>query len=258
MYEKITYRVESHAAIIGFHIPEDGNRIGLAAMTEIMDAIHEADKDGHVSCIILTGEGEWFCLGGRIDGFPTGYSIDQKKYSDAMVGMLKCIQNADKPVIAAVNGPAYAGGFMVVESCDLAIASSKASFGLTELVNTGNYPVIALAVNGRSVPKKRLFEMILTGNPVTAETACSWNLINEVTEPGNELNRALEYAELISKRSGIAMAFGRQTFYEMAELSPRQAMEYAIPALMSFLTYEDVKEGALAAKENREPNYTGR
>lgn len=257
-YTKITYRVEQKAAVIGFHIPEDGNRIGLTAMTEFMDALDRANSDPEVYSVIITGEGEVFCLGGRIDGFPVGYAMDQKRYSDAMVNMLKHIYQSEKPVIAAINGNAFAGGFMVVESCDLAVASSEAKFCLSELVATGNYPVIALAVNGRSVPKKRLFEIILTGEAITADTACRWNLINAVTEPDKVMEKAFSYAEIISHRSPVAMAFGRKAYHEMMELTPQQAMDYAKPALLSFLAFEDVKEGALAAKEGRQPVYTGK
>lgn len=257
-YTKITYRVERSAAIIGFDIPEDGNRVGLVAMTEVMAAMDVANKDPQVKSIVLTGEGEVFCLGGRIDGFPVGYAMDQKEYSDAMVDMLKHIYKSKKPVIAAINGNAFAGGFMIVESCDLAIASSNAKFCLSELVATGNYPVIALAVNGRSVPKKRLFEIILTGEPITAQTANDWNLINCVVDPDKVMEKTLEYADIIAERSPVAMAFGRQTYYQMAELTPQTAMEYAKPALLSFLAMEDVKEGALAAKEGRKPNYIGK
>lgn len=257
-YTKITYKIVDAAAVIGFDIPEDGNRIGLVAMKEIMAAMDEANQDEKAHSIILTGEGEVFCLGGRIDGFPVGYAMDQKEYSDAMVAMLKHIYASKKPVIAAVNGNAFAGGFMVVESCDLAIASDEAQFGLTELVATGNYPVIALAVNGRSVPKKRLFEMILTGSPVSAVTAADWNLINCVVPKEDVLKKALEYAAIIADRSPVALAFGRQTYYQMLELTPQMAMEYAKPALLSFLAMEDVKEGALAAKEGRKPNYIGK
>lgn len=257
-YTKITFRVERSSAIIGFHIPEDGNRIGLVAMTEVMDAMREANHNPEIKSIILTGEGEVFCLGGRVDGFPNGFAMDQKDYSDAMVQMLKNIYLSKKPVIAAINGDAFAGGFMVVESCDLAVASTEAKFCLSELVATGNYPMIALAVNGKSVPKKRLFDIILTGNPITAETAEKWNLINCVVPPSQVMEKALTYGDIIAKRSPVAVAYGRQTYYQMAELTPQISMDYAKAAMLGFLALEDVKEGALAAKEGREPNYIGK
>lgn len=257
-YQQILYRVEQAAAVIQFNILEDGNRIGLRAMSETMDAMEKANRNPDVKAIVLTGNGDVFCLGGRIDGFPEGETMEQKKYSDAMVNLLKSIYSSPKTVIAAVNGNAFAGGFMLVESCDLAIASPEAEFGLLELAATGNYPVIALAVNGRSIPKKRLFEMVLTGKGISARTAEQWNLINCVAEPGKLMEKVMEYVEVIASRSPVAVAFGRQTYYQMAELTPKNAMEYAKPALLSFLALEDVKEGALAAKEGRAPVYKGK
>jgi len=257
-YQKILYEVKNSAAIITFNIPENGNRLDLAAVTEVMDALAEANRDGNVRSVILTGAGEVFCLGGKIDGFPVGYAMDQKEYSDGMVEMLKAIYASAKPVIAAVNGNAFAGGFMMTECCDLAVASEKAQFCLTELVATGNYPMIALAVNGRSVPKKRLFEIILSGKPISAEKAESWNLINEVVPEGEVLEAALKYADIIAQRSAVAVMIGRQTYYDMVELTPSAALAYSKPALLSLLAMADVKEGALAAREGREPNYIGK
>ena len=257
-YQRILTEKRGKAAIIRFNIPENGNRVDRLACDEIGAAIAEANADAEVRAIVLTGVGEVFCLGGKIDGFPVGYAMDQKVYCDSMVDMLKAVYRSAKPVIAAINGNAFAGGFMIVEACDLAIAAEDASFCLTELVATGNFPMIALAVNGRSVPKKRLFEIIFTGKPVSAATAESWNLINEVVPTEQVLDRALEYADLIASRSGVAIMCGRQTYYKMTELTPESAMDYAKPALMAMLAMEDVKEGAFAAREGREPNYTGK
>ena len=244
--------------VITFNIPENGNRLDLLACQEIMAAMEEANANPLIRSIILTGAGDVFCLGGKIDGFPVGYAMDQKEYSDGMVEMLKAIYKSRKPVIAAVNGNAFAGGFMMTECCDLAIAADNAEFCLTELVATGNYPMIALAVNGKSVPKKRLFEIILTGKPVTARLAESWNLINCVVPAEQVLNKALEYGDVIASRSDVAVMIGRQTYYEMAELTPSAALAYSKPALLSLLAMDDVKEGALAVKEGRAPNYIGK
>lgn len=257
-YSRIRYEKKRAAAIITFNIPENGNRLDLAACLEIINALDAAAQQADVKAIILTGAGNVFCLGGKIDGFPVGFAMDQKLYSDGMVEMLKAIYKSPKPVIAAVNGNAFAGGFMMTECCDLAIAADGARFSLTELVATGNFPMIALAVNGRSVPKKRLFEIIFTGKPITAKTAEKWNLINDVVPAEKVLEKACEYADIIASRNAVAVMIGRQTYYEMAELTPAASLSYAKPALLSLLAMEDVKEGAIAAKENRAPVYKGK
>lgn len=257
-YQRILAERKRAAAIITFNIPENGNRLDLLACQEIMNAFDEANKDPEIRAIILTGAGEVFCLGGKIDGFPVGYAMDQKEYSDGMVEMLRSIYRSAKPVIAAVNGNAFAGGFMMTECCDLAVAAEGVQFCLTELVATGNFPMIALAVNGKSVPKKRLFEIIFTGKPVDAGTAEKWNLINDVVPAGQVLEKALEYVDVIASRSAVAVMIGRQTYYEMTELTPDVALSYSKPALLSLLAMADVKEGALAAREGRSPDYIGK
>ena len=257
-YKRIILSTMGKAAVITFNIPDNGNRLDLSAVNEIIEAIETSNSNDDIRSIILTGAGDVFCLGGQIDGFPVGYAMDQKEYSDGMVEMLKAIRNSAKPVIAAVNGNAFAGGFMMTECCDLAVASEDAEFCLTELVATGNFPMIALAVNGKSVAKKRLFETIFFGKRIPAATAESWNLINETVPADSVLDTALKYAEIIASRSAVAIVIGRQTYYEMEELTPLAALSYSKPALLSLLAMEDVKEGAKAAKEGRTAKFIGK
>lgn len=256
-YQCIVYTKEESAAIIRLNMPGTGNRIGLLAVTEIQDAMKAANADNAVKSIILTGTGEYFCAGGAIDGFPDGYAMDQRDYSDGTVDFQKAIYHSEKPIIAAVNGNAFAGGLTVVEGCDLAVASSEAKFGLSEL-NHGNFPMIALAVNGKWIPKKRLFEMIYTGEPIDAETARQWNMVNKVVPPEKVMEAALAYAKVLASRSSVAMKVGRQTYYDMVDMPLSSAMIHAKVALLSLLAMEDVQESQRAKNENREPKWIGK
>lgn len=256
-FDCIVYTKQDHAAIIRLNMPETGNRIGLKAVTEVQQAMKIANADDEVKSIILTGTGEYFCAGGAIDGFPDGYAMDQRDYSDGTVDFQKAIYHSEKPMIAAINGKAFAGGLTVVEGCDLAVASSEAQFGLSELSH-GNFPMIALAVNGKWLPKKRLFEMIYTSTPIDAETALEWNMINKVVEPDKVMDAALEYARILSTKSSVAMKVGRQTYYDMVDMPLSSAMIHAKAALLSLLAMEDVQESGRAKNENRDPKWIGK
>jgi len=256
-YQCIVYTKEESAAIIRLNMPDSGNRIGLLAVTEIQDAMKAANADDEVKSIIITGTGEYFCAGGAIDGFPDGYAMDQRDYSDGTVDFQKALYHSEKPIIAAVNGNAFAGGLTVVEGCDLAVASSEAKFGLSELSH-GNFPMIALAVNGKWIPKKRLFDMIYTSTPIDAETAEQWNMINKVVPPEKVMEAALDYARILSKKSSVAMKIGRQTYYDMVDMPLSSAMIHAKAALLSLLAMEDVQESGRAKNEHREPKWIGK
>ena len=256
-YECIVFTKEETAAIIRLNMPETGNRIGLKAVTEIQEAMKDADQDPGIKSIILTGTGEYFCAGGAIDGFPDGYAMDQRDYSDGTVDFQNAIYHCGKPIIAAINGKAFAGGLTVVEGCDLAVAASNAQFGLSELSH-GNFPMIALAVNGKWIPKKRLFEMIYTSEPIDAQTALSWNMINKVVEPEKVMEAALEYAGILSTKSSVAMKVGRQTYYDMVDMPLSSAMIHAKAALLSLLAMEDVQESGRAKNEGRNPEWIGK
>lgn len=256
-FDCIVYTKQENAAVIRLNMPETGNRIGLKAVTEIQEAMNMANADPEIKSIILTGTGEYFCAGGAIDGFPDGYAMDQRDYSDGTVDFQKAIYKSGKPLIAAINGKAFAGGLTVVEGCDLAVASTESQFGLSELSH-GNFPMIALAVNGKWLPKKRLFEMIYTSEPIDAQTALEWNMINKVVAPDRVMEAALEYARILGTKSSVAMKVGRQTYYDMVDMPLSSAMIHAKAALLSLLAMEDVQESGRAKNENRNPNWIGK
>ena len=144
-----------------------------------------------------------------------------------------------------------------MEGCDLAVASEEAEFGLSELSH-GNFPMIALAVNGKWIPKKRLFEMIYLSKPIDAKTAEQWNMINKVVSKERVMEEALKLAEIIGIKSKVAIKVGRQTYYDMVDMPLSSAMVHAKAALLGLLAMEDVTESEHAKRENREPRWIGK
>ena len=121
MYQCIEYQKKNKVAIIAIDQVQDNNRVNRETLSEMIDALHDAQADSAIAAIIITGKGDFFCTGGRMNGFPDGLTMDVKGFADAFSNLQMEIYKCSKPVIAAVNGNAVAGGFCIMESCDIAI-----------------------------------------------------------------------------------------------------------------------------------------
>ncbi|MDR1744458.1 MAG: enoyl-CoA hydratase/isomerase family protein, partial [Planctomycetota bacterium] len=243
-------------AIIAINRPEDNNRVNSDACDELVAAFRSADKDAAVHAVVLTGRNGTFCEGGRIDGYPGGTVMTKKRFANAYLGVQRAIWDAAKPVIAAVNGKALAGGFALVECCDLAIAGEGSSFGLPEL-RRGNFPMLALANMQKGLPKKKLFEIVYRGSILDAATAKEWDLVNLVVPDGRVLDTAVEWAADIAEQSLVAASFGREAYYKMINMDYIGSLEYAKNALIALTSTEDSQEVDRALREGRKPEFKG-
>lgn len=255
-YETMLVEKKDGIGYVFFNNPEYKNRIGRREGREMIAAIQEADEDPEIKVIILAGKGEYFCSGGKIDGFPDGRLVDQRAYGDVILNTTKAIHNVHKPIIAAVETDAVAGGFMYMDACDLAIVGEESKFGLPE-IKRGYFPMIALATLQRSVPKKRLLYMAYTGTLVDAKTMYDWNLVNEVVPNDKVLARAEEIAKELITYNPMSLVLGRDCYYSCQTMNIDDAMRYADVAIVCMVNTHDAKETAYAEAENREPKYLG-
>ena len=258
-FKTIISEIKNQSCIITINRPEINNKINLEAVEEIAAVIEGANKTSSVRTIILTGAGsEFFCGGGQIDSFPDGFLMEQRAYADGTVKLQQAIYSSAKPIIAAVQGNAYAGGLSVLDACDIAIAASKSTFGLTELVTNGQFPMIAQAANMRTIPKKVLFEMIFLGKTLNAQEALELHIINQIVDDNKVLERALQIADNIAQYSETAIKIGRQSYYEMVNMPQNVAYSYSKAALLNLLWTEDVQETGRARQEGRHPHWIGK
>jgi len=255
-YTGITTEKKKNIAFVFFDNPENNNRMGYAETISLTEALRDCDADSEIKAIILSGKGGSFCTGGKIDGFPDGPLTLQKRYTEAGARALQAFFDLSKPIIAAVNATALAGGLMFIEACDLAVAGRSVMFGLPE-ISRGYFPMLALAVLQKSIPKKRLFELAYMNKTVSAETMSEWNIINEVTDDDKVLQRAEEIALTIASFSSVPISFGRRTYYKMNDMNLSSSIEYSGCALLNLIWTDDVRETARAQEEGREPVYKG-
>jgi enoyl-CoA hydratase/carnithine racemase len=255
-YKSLLIDKKGHIGYVFFNNPDTDNRIGRAESLEMTAAFKEIDEDKDIRVVILSGKNNSFCTGGKIDGFPDGLIVDQRAYSVAMVDAVLAIFRLSKPIIAAVNANAVAGGLMFVQCCDLAIAGRDCLFGLPE-IQRGYFPMIALAVLQKLMPKKRLLEMAFTGDLVSAETMLEWNLLNKIVDTNAVLGEAEKLAERIVSYNTMSTLFGRSCYYAMENMNLTSSLEHARGELLNMLWTHDSRETAYAAEEGRPPEYQG-
>lgn len=239
---------------------ERRNALNEEVAQGIVAAIDGAEADPECRAIVLTGAGDRaFCAGGDLqrgaDGTP--FTIDAADPRHYVVRLLKRMDACRLPLIARVNGAALAGGLGLVCACDVVVAQENAMFGVTE-VKVGLFPMMILPYLLRSIPYKRMMELCLTGEPITAAEARTEGLVNHVAPPGELDARTDWLVSRIVDKSPTGIRLGKQALAKIREMSTDCALEYAQFMLANMARTQDVAEGFAAFNEKRKPNWTGR
>src|SRR5690606_30692197 len=218
------------------------------------------DRSVHV--IVLVAGGKLFSAGHDLKGMTARRSDADRgraffeKTMNGCSGLLQTIGNHPKPVIAEVDGPAFAAGCQLVASCDLAIASHEATFS-TPGVNIGLFcstPMVALS---RNVSRKQAMEMLLTGEKIDAATAREFGLVNRVV-PREYLHQIVsKYAQAIASKSPLTLKIGKEAFYAQAEMGLAEAYDHMARTMVDNMLARDAEEGIGAFIGKREPHWTG-
>ena len=240
--------------VITINRPEQRNAVNLAVAEGIASALDELDAEPDLSLGVLTGAGKGFSAGMDLKAFVAG----ERPYVGDR-GFAGIVQRPPaKPVIAAVEGFAVAGGLEVALACDLIVAARGAKLGIPEVKRSLVAAGGALLRLPRALPRPVAMELALTGDPITAERGHELGLVNRVTEPGGALIEALALADTIAANGPLALAATKRILTESAgwpaaEFWTRQG-EISGPVFGS----EDAREGATAFAEKRAPVWKGR
>jgi enoyl-CoA hydratase len=240
--------------LITLNRPEARNAVNLALAEGVAAALDDLDADDALAVGVLTGAGKGFSAGMDLKAFVTG---ERPWVGDR--GFAGIVRRASrKPLIAAVEGFAVAGGLEVALACDLIVAARGARLGVPEVKRSLVAAGGALRHLPRRVPYGVAMELALTGDPVTAERAYELGLVNRLAEPGGAVDTALELAGAIASNGPLGLdaskAILQQQFdWDDAEFWERQG-ELSDPVFAS----EDAREGATAFSEKREPVWKGR
>jgi enoyl-CoA hydratase len=256
MNEQTTVLTErrDNVLVITLNRPEARNAVNLALAEGIAAGLDELDAADDLSVGVITGAGGFFCAGMDLKAFVTG---ERPWVGDR--GFAGIVQRASrKPLIAAVEGFAVAGGFEVALACDLIVASAGAKLGIPEVKRSLVAAGGALLRLPQRMPYGLAMELALTGDPITAERAAELGVVNRVSEPGGALDAALDLAAAISKNAPLALAATKEVLQRQRDWSEEEFWSKQGEITGPVFVSEDAREGATAFSEKREPVWKGR
>lgn len=253
--EEILYEVvDGGVAIVTIHRPAQRNAINKGVIAGLREAWQRIEADPQVRVGILTGTGDKaFCAGMDLkEAAATQLRVPPRD----MFPVLGDTVQITKPVIAAVNGVAYAGGFLFAQMCDLCIAAEHATFGITEAKVGRGMPWAAPLA--RMLPQRIVMELLLTGQPLTAQRAHELGYVNAVVPLAQLRDKALEMARAIAANAPLTVKAARELVYLSAEMGRSAGLRAAHHLFESVYLSEDAQEGPRAFAEKRAPRWQGR
>jgi methylglutaconyl-CoA hydratase len=258
--ERALVRVERRGplGLLTMDRPEQRNPLDPESAAALRDALRAQFADDAVRAVALAGEGDAFCAGGDLRQMGRFHAVPVEEalaWPAAIIDLHRMMLDAPKPVIAAVDGPAYAGGMGLAGMCDVVLATRRARFAMPE-VTLGLFPMIIVAHLVRALPRKVLNEMVFTGRPIDAEEAHRVGLVNRVYEDRAALYAGLDdYAEAFARASPAAVRLGRRALGLLCDLPAGQALDAAAFLNLPFFLGADLAEGASAFMEKRSPRW---
>jgi enoyl-CoA hydratase len=258
-YELVSYEVADGVATVTLDNPEKRNMLSGQMLAELVAAMKEARDSEEVRAVVLTGAGDKvFCAGADLGGFAADVPLVAKHFSsDLFLEFFRLMPRLGKPSLCAANGHVLAGGMGLALSCDLVIAKEGATFGTPE-INVGAFPYMIMSIIYRNVPRKKVNEMMLLGERLSAEQAVEYGLANKVV-PAGEFDAAVaEWAGKLASKSPVLMRLGHDAMYRQQDMAIDDALEFLRSQLSLTFSTEDVREGVAAFFEKRDPQWKGR
>lgn len=232
------------------------NVLNTETLAEIVAALESIQKDETVNIVVITGAGE--------RAFSAGVDV-KDHFADKIAGTLELFHKVfhllidiEKPTIAMVNGFAFGGGCELAMACDIVIASEKAQFGQQE-ISVGAIPTVATALLPKIVGRKKAFELMFTGNTITAEEAQKIGLVNMVVPADKLEEKTNELVAKLKEKSPIVLKLLRKSIYEGLDMDFKRALENVTNIYLNqLIKTEDAEEGLKAFLEKRKPQWKGK
>lgn len=254
MSDEVLVSVEDGVMVLTLNRPKAKNAINLAVAKGVAAAMEQLDSSDDIQVAIITGADGTFCSGMDLKAFVTGELpfVEGRGFA----GLVE--QPPKKPLIAAVEGFALAGGFEIAITCDMIVTADNARFGIPE-VKRG----LAAAAGGlmrlpRQIPTKIAMEMALTGDFISAQRAAELGLVNRVVEPGTALEEAKKLAAVIAANGPLAVAKSKEVVVNSQDWSQEEMFPEQQKIVDVVFGSEDAIEGSKAFAEKRAPNWKGK
>lgn len=255
-YESILVARDGGVLRVTLNRPERRNALGPVMVNELLWALDDATNDDAVRSVVITGAGKAFCAGGDFAQMAGG-EAPKLPPKGGFDDLLLALWGSAKPVVARVNGHAMGGGLGIVAASTFAVASTDAKLGTPE-IDVGLFPFMILSVLERVMPRRRLVEMLLSGEKMSAEEAQRVGLVNRAVSPEG-LDAAVEvYTTMIGAKSPVTLRLGLAALRDTDDLSLKEKLPVLSQRLSECLGTEDAREGLMAFLEKRQPKWTGR
>ncbi|MBY0399835.1 crotonase/enoyl-CoA hydratase family protein [Myxococcota bacterium] len=258
---------DDHVLTLTMNRPSRFNALSGAMLVRMYDAYCEASHDPEIRCIIVTGAGGNFCSGADLKGMAgnagdedTGVDIQARMKADPDIHWKALFRGyrPTKPIIAAVEGVAIAGGTEILQAMEIRVAGESARFGVSE-ARWSLYPMGGSAVRlPRQIPYTHAAEILLTGKHVSAREALAIGLVGHVVPDGQALSKAREIAAVIASNGPLAVEAITRTLHETDGMNLDEALAYEFDYGQAVFTSRDAKEGPKAFAEKRKPKFERR
>ena len=256
-YPTLTYQCEEGIATIALTVPEKRNAISVQMTADLIGALQQAEE-GPAKVVILTGSGKAFCAGMDLDELQhLAKQGQQRNLEDArrVTKMFYRVHSFPKPIIAAVNGAAIAGGCGIATLADFALAVPNAKFGYPE-VKIGFTPAVVSVFVRRRMGDKQMRDLLLTGRIIDAAEAHRMGLVTEIVPMERLMPRAREIAGLLMAASPAAVVQTKKLLLNFDRAAIRAELEVAIEANADIRSTADFREGVESFLEKRPPKWT--
>jgi len=245
-------------AVLTLNRPDDRNPLDGEMSAALLDALRSAMADDQVRSVAIAANGPAFCAGGDLRQMKELRTLPAEQayaWPQAIVDLHKLALEAPKPLIALVDGPAYAGGMGLAGMCDVLLATRNARFSMPE-VRMGLFPMIIVAHLARALPRKLMLDLMLTGRPMDVDEAYRAGFVGRVCHDTDALLAAAdEYAGWFEAASPQSVRLGRRAFTLLADLPASQALDAAQFLNLTFFLGGDLAEGASAFLDKRPPSW---
>lgn len=261
MTDAILIREDRDAIVtLTLNNPAALNCLSEAMLAALQSEFDSLKQNSDIRAVILRGAGKAFCAGHDLKEMTRARQAEDggqayfKALFDTCARMMMSIKAMPQPVIAQVHGIATAAGCQLVATCDMAVADVDTRFGVNG-VNIGLFcstPMVALS---RNITRKKAFEMLTTGQFISAETACDYGLINRVAPAGQQGVFANELAQQVAEKLDAVVKIGKEAFYNQIEMPLAEAYDYTGDVMVQNMMMRDTEEGIAAFIEKRPPNW---
>jgi methylglutaconyl-CoA hydratase len=243
--KKVEYQCKDGIARVALNRPERRNALDQELLTELRDALRVSAADDSVRVVLLTGAGKDFCSGMDLRTFAEDASGDVAKFQAEarnMAGLLLDMRRHPRPIVAAVQGRALGGGCGIATAADIVLAADSAQFGYPE-IDIGFVPAIVTAILRRLVSEKRAFELIATGQAISARTALEYGMINRVFVAETFEREVEEFVTNLASKSISALAMSKELFYRTDAMEFEAAIQAGADVNARARTTEDFRRG---------------